>query len=322
MNDHDFGDDLRDALRPDDGIRPLDPATVIAGAHRRRRMRGLAAAAAASVAVVAIAAGGLLASGSPTGTAPAPAGPPTARTSGVLPGTPTPPRNPGSPTPPFNLPTGTPTGTPSGILTAGRTVGPNTPSTQTDAPPSSADNSIPTAAGIAAFVSRCRVALQVENPAPKPTATPRATSAGLEGITTIIADGTYWGACDNGYDATETTLRKPASIQRPSRDNLQALAVANNLLTRNGQQYEYYWAAGVLPQGVAGLRYTFPDGAGVDASVTGGFWVMKYRSSIPGANRHPAQRIKVELFAPGGSVLATRQLEWGLHTCAQISHGC
>lgn len=316
MNDHDFGDDLRDALRPDDGIRPLDPATVIAGAHRRRRMRGLAAAGLASVAVLAIAAGGLLASGSPTGTAPAPAGPPTAGTSGVLPGTPTPPRPPGSPTPPFNLPSGTPTGQ----ITAGRTVGPNTPSTMSDSPPP--NPSPPTKAELAAFAEGCRTALLAEESGPGPAATKRASLARPDGITMIFADSTTWGACDNGYDPAEVSLRKPGSVQRPGRGDLQALAVANNLLTRNGQQYEYSWAAGVLPQGVAGLRYTFPGGEAEDAVVTGLFWTMRHLASTPGGRQTDTPSIKVELFAQDGSVLVTRELEWGLHTCAQISHGC
>jgi hypothetical protein len=313
MNDHDFGDDLRAALRPDDGIRPLDPATVIAGAHRRRRVRGLAAAGLASVAVLAIAAGGLLASGSPTGTAPAPAGPPTAGTPGVLPDTPRPPSNPPSPTPPFNLPDATPTGP----LTAGMTVAPpGAPQTMPDTP------GTPDAAGIAAFAARCGTAVKAENPGPGGAATQRATLAGPEGITTIFADGIYWGACDNGYDPTEVTLRKPASIQRPSRDNLKHLAVANNLITRDGQQYEYYWAAGVLPQGVAGVRYRFTDGAVVDATVTGDFWLMQHRSSTPGAHQPDEPPIEAELLAPNGTVLVTHELEWGLHTCAQITHGC
>ncbi len=320
MNDHDFGDDLRDALRPDDGIRPLDPAAVIAGAHRRRRMRGLAAAGLASVAVLAIAAGGLLASGSPAGTAPAPAGPPTAGTSGVLP---TPPRPPGSPTPPFDLPNATP----SGQITAGRTVGRNTPSHGTDSPdspssPNPDSRSTPNPARIASFLSRCREALVAEESGPGPSSTTRASWAGADATTAIVADGNTWGACDNGYDGSEITLRKPASLQRPSRSDLQALAVANNVLTRGGQQYEYYWGAGVLPQGVAGLRYTFPDGAAEEAVVSGTFWLMRHRSAKPGGNQQGGPLIKVDLLGASGAVLVTRELQWGLHTCAQISHGC
>ncbi|GAB3814681.1 hypothetical protein [Kribbella italica] len=319
MNDHDFGDDLRDALRPDDGIRPLDPATVIAGAHRRRRMRGLAAAGLASVAVLAIAAGGLLASGSPTGTAPAPAAPPTTGTTGVRPGTPTPPGTPSAPTPPANFPDATP----SGQISAGRTIVPNTPLTAADLPTLSTDNPAkPNASRGAAFAAQCRTALLAQDPGPGPAATKRATLEDRDGITMILADSTRWGACDNGYDSPEVTLRQPASMQRPSRDNLQALAVANNRVTRNGQDYEYYWAAGLLPKSVAGLRYTFPDGATVNATVTGGFWLMKHRSATPGGGPPGAPPIKVELLAQDGSVLVTRELEWGLHTCAQISHGC
>lgn len=307
---NDFDDELRDALRPDDGISPLDPATVIAGAHRRRRLRGLAAAGLASVAVLAVAAGGLLASGNPTGTAPAPAGPPTARTSGPKAGvTPTPPATPSL-------------GPDSRVVTRGATVGPtSTPGgSGTPEPPPVATPDGPEA--IAAFMSACRSALQAEDPGPGASAVRKATLAGPDGTLMVFAGSNYWGACDNTYDRPEVSLRRPARMQRPSKNDLTSLAVANDRLTWSGQLYESYWAAGMLPAGVSGVRYTFPDGAGVDATVVGEFWLMQYRSLTPGGNQPSRPKIKVELFGANGGVLATHQLEWGEHTCAQITHGC
>jgi hypothetical protein len=62
------GDELREALRPSGDIDPLDPAKVIAGAHRRRR-RGIATVGASAGAVLAVVAVGVVvgiqSSGSP-----------------------------------------------------------------------------------------------------------------------------------------------------------------------------------------------------------------------------------------------------------------
>jgi hypothetical protein len=56
MNDN----DIRELLQADpDELTPLDPATVIAGAHRRRRTRGVITAGIASAAVAAVVAGSI-----------------------------------------------------------------------------------------------------------------------------------------------------------------------------------------------------------------------------------------------------------------------
>ncbi|MEV6287074.1 hypothetical protein [Kribbella sp. NPDC051770] len=275
MND-DFDEELRAALRPDDQLRPLDPAAVIAGAHHRRRMRGLAAAGLASVAVLAVAAGGLLSFGSPSGSAPA--GPPTV-------------------------------GPPSGVPSGRATVRPSdTPSAKVTPD--------------AKFIDQCWSALQAEDPRPGPAAKRKATLTNLRGTLVIFAGSNYWGACDNGY-GDEVSLRQVTSTQRPSRADVDAFAVANNQVIEGGKPYEYSWAAGMLPQGVFGVRYRFPEGDVKDATIAGNYWLMQNRASVPSQHDGPdSPRIKVDLLGANEQVLTTHELVWGKHTCAQISHGC
>ena len=67
MND----DDIKTVLRLEDpAARPLDPARVIAGAHRRRRVRGVAVGVVASAAVAAVATVGIVAGSNDAGQEP------------------------------------------------------------------------------------------------------------------------------------------------------------------------------------------------------------------------------------------------------------
>lgn len=80
MNDN----DLRDLLHADpDGLSPLDPSRVIAGARRRRRTRGVLAAGIASAAVAVVVAGGIYGTASQGG--PEPFSPPVAGGPGIVP---------------------------------------------------------------------------------------------------------------------------------------------------------------------------------------------------------------------------------------------
>lgn len=274
MND----DELRAALRQDDGIQPLDPAAVIAGAHRRRT-RDLISGGAAAVAVLAVAAGGIVAANrSTTG---APVVPPVAGTS--------------SPTPhktPFSTPT-------SARVTPGPTG--------------------------SALVTACRAALASAPDSPGSKAIRRAVHGGPEGELIIVADSKNWGACDTafpGNDQPQVTARAPGPIQRPAVGDADAFAVANNQISFDTKSYEYYWAAGLMPTGVAKIRYAFPDGETADSVVFGKYWTMRHRSPQPADSAPLGQRIQVQLLAANGSVVRTFLLTWGTQTCAQITHGC
>ncbi len=266
MND----EELRDALRPPDGIEPLDPARVIAGA-RRRRKRGLAAAGAAAVAVLAVVAGSVIATNGTNGS------------SGVE-----------------------PVGTP------------NSPRT-TQRPPSS-----PTPSVAAADLAACRTASETESARVGPQASGQATLSAAEGTVFIVADSKNWVGCDTGYRQNgdkEVSARKPGPIVKPDVGDVEAFAVAQNLLTKGATQYEYVWAAGVMPDGVKTIRYTFADDTVEDAVVVGKYWLMHHWSPAGGEGATPG-KIKVRLLGANGTVLADHELEPGLHTCAQITHGC
>jgi len=283
-------DDLRVALLPDDSIAPLDPARVIAGARRRRKVRGLAAAGVAAVAVIGVAAGGFLAGGGSLGNAPQPADPgltvpaPTLATQDRP--TPRPSETPNASTPPETETAG-PEGTGS-----------------TAAPPT---------------VASClQEAAAAGEPAPGSAAKQRGS---LDGRLIVVADGNYWMACDNTFRPTPTA-RKPAKLQRPSTQDNNAFAVAGNTITTAAGERDFFWAAGMLPTGVATVRYSFVDGAVVDAEVSNGFWMMRHVSTVPPGAHDLGDRVRVQLLSPSGAVLNDVRLNWGTQTCAQISHGC
>ncbi|MFI6827103.1 hypothetical protein ACIBG5_08380 [Kribbella sp. NPDC050241] len=294
-------DEVRDALAPDGSIEPLDPARVIAGARRRHRTHVLATAAAASVAVIAIATGGFLVRGDNLGNAPEPAN--------------------HGPTAPVLSPHPTPTHTPS---LAGVTPRPPAvlPSMNSSAPVPSANPQVSDTPGTSPqlTVATCRTAADGE-PGPGAAAKLRGTVSDEAGKTIVIADTRYWMACDSTY-GTEVSVRKPATLKTPGLQDNNAFAVANNTVDTVDGPRDYFWAAGLLPDGVATVRYSFVDGETVDAEISNGFWLMRHLSSIrPGAH-DLGDRVQVQLLSATGGVLNDVRLNWGTQTCAQISHGC
>ena len=100
-------------------------------------------------------------------------------------------------------------------------------------------------------------------------------------------------------------------------------AVANNLIPVNGQQYEYFWAAGRLPAGITKITYWFPDDKTTEAVITGELLghAAPGRDSVEGGYRRRPPQVKVTLSSASGPV-KTFELVWGEQTCAQITHGC
>lgn len=281
-------DELRDALRSDDGIEPLDPAKVITGAQRRRRNRDLTTGSLAAVAVLAVVVGGVIA------------------TDGT---------NSGAPVDPPVV------GTPS-----------STPSARSSTTPRAASTPAMSAAQL---LANCKVALAEEDPKPGANATQQALLESPQGSVLVIADSKYWAACDNGYISegeAQVSARRPADLAAPSPEDTDAFAVAQNRLTQpsgNYDDFEYYWAAGRLPTGVKTVRYTFPDGKTVDATVQGKYWLMHYWSlqqtpggSEGGATPGAPERIRVRLVAADGTVVNDFRLAEPEQICAQITHGC
>lgn len=269
MND----EELREALRPRDGIEPLDPAKVIAGAQRRRR-RTVAAGGASAVAVLAVVAGGFAVTNGTDGSLPV-----------------------------------QPVGTPSSAPATPRTPSPS---------------GTPATVG-AADLAACRAAAEGEGSRPGAGASVPAVISAARGIAFIVADSKYWLACDTGYrsgSAKEVSARRPGSNAKPDVRDPRAFAVAENQVEVAGKPTGYYWAAGVVPDGVQTIRYTFPDGSTEDAVVSGKYWLMHHWSPGGGVTPAPPGELKVRVIGVSGGVLADLRLEPGVHTCAQISHGC
>ena len=148
---------------------------------------------------------------------------------------------------------------------------------------------------------------------------------GAPGTVLILADSKYWAGCDTAFARTggEGSIRQPARIAKPAPRDLDAFAVAGNLIPIKGKEYDYYWAAGQLPSGVAKISYTFPDGKTTDAVIKGNYWLMQHQTATPWKEGSaPGPQIKAKLFGANGQVLKTFSLVWGEDTCAQISHGC
>ncbi len=147
---------------------------------------------------------------------------------------------------------------------------------------------------------------------------------GAPGTVLVLADSKDWAGCDTAYARQNGagSLRRPARITTPSAA-ADTFAVANNIIPMQGKDYEYYWAAGLLPRDVAGITYTFPDGAKVIAVVKGKYWLMQHRTAEPWVQGDADRpQIKVTLSRADGSTMKTFLLAWAEQTCAQITHGC
>jgi len=163
---------------------------------------------------------------------------------------------------------------------------------------------------------------------PKPGASAKVVARidGTPGSVLILADSKNWAGCDTAYarQNTEGSLRQPAKIAVPAASDRDAFAVAENIIPINGNQYEYYWAAGLLPKGVAKISYTFPDGVTTDAVVKGNYWVLQHQEAKAWHQGDDTDRpqIKVTLKKANGAVVNSFRLIYGEQTCAQITHGC
>lgn len=195
-------------------------------------------------------------------------------------------------------------------------ISPNSPTPPATTPrsPASTPGAIPITA------AACRTAAASE-PGPGPKATQRSLLSDETGTAIVIADSRYWVACDNTF-GRQVSARRPARLQKPSPQDTDAFAVADDLITRPDGEREFSWAGGMLPDGVAKIRYTFPDGATEDAVVHGGFWLMRHVSDRVPPSGPPTTTIRVRLLSASGAVVNDFRLTWGVQTCAQISHGC
>ncbi len=155
-----------------------------------------------------------------------------------------------------------------------------------------------------------------------------ASLTGRWGTSMIFAENGRWVGCDTaGYRFNHGSIRAPASTAPPAVTDNDTFAVSQYAQSKtwkpNSVWYHFYWAAGVLPDGVAKISYTFPDGGTEQADVTGRFWLMQHAPDEPLQEGVPeGDPIKVTLSRSDGSVIRTFSLRWGEQTCAHINHGC
>ncbi|WP_433164600.1 hypothetical protein [Kribbella sp. CA-247076] len=207
----------------------------------------------------------------------------------------------------------------------GPVTGPEGVSSKPAIPPRPAEKAPPANPVAACKTWLKQVADERGEPAPGPAAKVVARLDGRPGTVLVLADGKYWAGCDTAFarNGSEGSIRQPGKIAQPAPRDINAFAVAGNLIPIKGKQYEYYWAAGRLPAGVAKISYTFPDGKTTKAVVKGNYWLMQHQTATPWKEGSaPGPRIKVTLSGANGQTLRTFSLVWGEHTCAQISHGC
>ncbi|MFC0624288.1 hypothetical protein [Kribbella deserti] len=281
--------ELRQALRelPEHGT-PLDPARVIAGAHRRRRNRRATAAGVASAAVVAVVAVVAFGSGTP-GAEPGPAENPTIRTNQ----------------------------TPSPDESAGARA----------AERAQAKAAAMAKQAVADCRSELGQYADPQA-LPKLTGSPVANVLGPVGSTVIFADTRAWVACDDSWPVTgsgKPSVLQAGTRSRPSPSDVNAFAVSGIAVTVKGKLYNYYWSAGRRPVGVAKVSYTFPGEITRVAQNVGDFWIVQYREAQPipeGQTNLDRAKIQVRLLRADNSVLRTHSLTWGEQTCAHVNHGC
>jgi hypothetical protein len=193
----------------------------------------------------------------------------------------------------------------------------STPST-TKAP-----RATPQGPNVASLVAACQAELRGHELSLGSGAAKQAMLSGADGTLIVIADGKQWAACDTGYrvgGSVGASARSPGAIRPPAMSDADAFAVANNMVTRAGKEFDYYWAAGMLPVGVTTVRYSFPGGSSVNAVVDGKYWLMRH--AVPMTGTPGPERVEVRLLGPSGTVLKKHVLQPGEQTCEQISHGC
>jgi hypothetical protein len=280
MND----DEIRDALRADEHIVPLDPAKVIAGARRRRRTRNLTTGGLAAVAVLAIATGGIITAnglnGSPAVDPPlggTPTAVPSARTTGT-PGAVASSANPGE-----------------NVLArcqaalSGAEPRPGPKATQQAILPG-ADGAVVVIAD-SLYWAACDSGYNgngvVEVSARRPAGLATPSTSDTDAFAVANSRVTKAG---KDYEYYWAAGRLPAGVKTvrygfPDGRTLDAVVTGKYWLM-------HYWSPS-----------TANDGAGGSTPV------------------QPA-KIRVRLLAANGSVVNDFRLEWGAQTCAQISHGC
>jgi len=144
---------------------------------------------------------------------------------------------------------------------------------------------------------------------------------------TIWTAGDRWQVCDTfaAIDGGVPTVFAEHSGTGDS--GADVFALSQNTVDLDGTLRSEYVAAGLIPNGVTRITYSFPDGTDVDATFEGDAWTMVYLpktgplSGGSNVNYTTLDPVAVQVYF-GDDNADEYHLEWGVDTCAQINHGC
>lgn len=150
------------------------------------------------------------------------------------------------------------------------------------------------------------------------------------GTTYLYENASAWLICDNlaASDGGSPTLFSVHDKSQAYQPGTETLAISeNHNMNPDGGWISQFVGGGRDFDGVEAISYAFPDGHEEDAVVgPGGLWSMAYVPTEgvlvePNTNFSQLDPIEVTVNYTGGDV-QTFTLQWGLHTCAHINHGC
>ncbi|WP_145808243.1 hypothetical protein [Kribbella amoyensis] len=119
---------------------------------------------------------------------------------------------------------------------------------------------------------------------------------GVAGKVLVLKGPDVWLGCDTVADRGRAVVSQARPLGGGSFQGSD-FATAFNVITVSGKLTDYYWAAGILPDGIKRIRYRFEDGSRADAKVVGSYWIMQ---SLQTSGNGPAE---VELIDAGGKVV-------------------
>lgn len=212
-----------------------------------------------------------------------------------------------------------------GVAPAGGTTSPTPPkpSPSGRTPPQNPPSTTPTLTAEGAYdtcETQVRRQARLMGDGPVGDVQGRVITSTADATTVVVSDGMSAWACNV---APDTALSHEVPDAPPHDVDAGTFAFALNAASNVGAgPGNLSWAGGVLPRGVSGLTYVFPDGHAEPAVTNDGYWVMQYLSPEPwGRNLNTTDPVQVQLTGPGGDQTVTVPL--GFETvCNQVTHGC
>lgn len=145
-----------------------------------------------------------------------------------------------------------------------------------------------------------------------------------DGTTTLMSDGTATWTCNLKPDLNVAGPGPIDGVSLSEKDKAFALSRAS--VEERPYADQIFWGGGALRLGTASVRFVFPDGHRVPATIKNGYWLLQYRYRFPpGMARGSKLRpILVEELAAAGYVRGGQELRWDneYDLCNHLSGGC